>query len=221
MSQLLIYIFLVMLPIINSNASQTRYVTDDLTIPLRSGVTLQHKIIKMLPSGAPVEVLEANSENSRIRYQGVEGWVLTRFLENIPPARTRLEEAEQKVATLELENNRIKSEIKSIVDQRGQTENTYQKIKDDNQYLRANLENLRQTAANVIEIAKQNEELKKRLIELERTRQALQQQNVVLQDRTARDWFMIGAAVALASLIVSLIAPKIIRWRRRSQWETL
>jgi len=210
-----------MLPIINSNASQTRYVTDDLTIPLRSGVTLQHKIIKMLPSGAPVEVLEANSENSRIRYQGVEGWVLTRFLENIPPARTRLEEAEQKVATLELENNRIKSEIKSIVDQRGQTENTYQKIKDDNQYLRANLENLRQTAANVIEIAKQNEELKKRLIELERTRQALQQQNVVLQDRTARDWFMIGAAVALASLIVSLIAPKIIRWRRRSQWETL
>lgn len=221
MYRLISCLLLAILSVISAHAGQARYITDDLSIPMRSGVTLQHKIVKMLRSGTQVEVLEGNSDNTKIRFQGIEGWVLTRFLENIPPAGIRLEQAEQKVATLELENTRLKAEIKAIGEQRGQTENTYQKLKDDNQYLRANFENLRQTAANVIDIAKQNEQLKKQLIEIERIRQALQQQNTVLQDRTARDWFMIGAAVALASLIVSLLIPKIIRWRRRSQWDTL
>ncbi|CAK0755195.1 SH3 domain protein [Gammaproteobacteria bacterium] len=214
-------LLLAALPFIAVTAGPVRYVTDNLSIPMRTGTTLQHKILKMLPSGVAVEVLEANNDNTRVKAQGAEGWVLTRFLENIPPARIRLDQAEQKVATLELENTRLKTEIKGVGEHRSQTESNYQKLQEDNQHLRANLNTLRQTAANVIDIAKQNDELKKRLIELERIRQALQQQNAVLQDRTARDWFMIGAAVAIAAMVVSLLTPKMIRWRRRSQWDTL
>jgi len=202
-------------------AAPVHYVTDNLTIPVRTGVTLQHKILKMLPSGTAVEVLESNNENTRIRVQGIEGWVLSRFLDNLPPARTRLEQAEQKVATLELENTRLKTEIKGVGDQRSQTEGVYQKLREDNQRLRAELEALRQTAASAIEIDTQNHKLKARLIELERAQQTAQQENTILKDRTARDWFMTGGLVALASLVVSLFVPRLVRWRRRSQWNTL
>ena len=204
-----------------TTAGSVRYVTDALTIPLRTGTTIQHKILKMLPSGTPVEVLEANNDNTRVKVQGVEGWVLTRFLDSIPPAHTRLDQAEQKVAVLELENTRLKTEIKGIVEQRSQTEGVCQKTREDNQHLRADLDTLRQTAANAIDIAAQNDQLKRRMIELERNLQELQQRNVVLKDRTARDWFMTGAAVALAALIISLLIPRMIRWRRRSHWDTL
>lgn len=216
------WVYLILLfPFVVSAAGTMRYVTDSLTIPLRTGITIQHKILKMLPSGTAVEVLEANSDNTRVRVQGIEGWVLTRFLENIPPAHTRLEQAEQKVAMLELENTRLKTELKGIIDQRSQNEGACQKMRDDNQRLRADLDTIRQTAANAIEIATQNDQLKRHLLELERNLQELQQRNVVLHDRTARDWFMTGAAVALASLVISLLVPRMVRWRRRANWDTI
>lgn len=220
MRRLLSYL-LVVLPLIVNAAGSVRYVTDNLTIPLRTGITIQHKILKMLPSGMAVEVLESNSDNTRVRVQGVEGWVLTRFLENIPPAHTRLDQAEQKVAMLELENTRLKTEIKGIIDQRSQNEGACQKMRDDNQRLRADLDTLRQTAASAIDIAGQNDQLRRHLLELERNLQELQQRNVVLRDRTARDWFMTGATVALAALIISLLVPRMVRWRRRTNWDTL
>ncbi|CAK0741937.1 SH3 domain protein [Gammaproteobacteria bacterium] len=217
----LIACLLFALPFTAATAGSVRYVTDNLTVPMRTGVTLQHKILKMVPSGTAVEVLEVSSENTRVKAQGIEGWILNQFLDNTPPARNRLEQAEQKVATLELENTRLKSEVKGVTDQRGQTEGAYQKLREDNQRLRSDLDTLRQTAANAIEINDQNQQLKARLIELERTLQTLQQESVVLKDRTARDWFATGAAVALASLVVSLFVPRMVRWRRRSQWDTL
>lgn len=220
MHRSLIYLFF-MFPLVVSATGTIRYVTDSLTIPLRTGITIQHKILKMLPSGTPVEVLESNSDNTRVRVQGVEGWLLTRFLENIPPAHIRLDQAEQKVAMLELENTRLKSELKGIIDQRSQNEGVCQKMREDNQRLRSDFDTLRQTAANAIDIAAQNDQLKRHVLELERNLQELQQRNIVLRDRTARDWFMTGAAVALAALIISLLIPRMIRWRRYSNWNTI
>ena len=54
---------------------------------------------------------------------------------------------------------------------------------------------------------------------LERELQTVQQENEGLKDRTARDWFMVGAAVVLLGIIVGLIIPRI-RWRKKSNWDT-
>ena len=202
-------------------ADQVRYVTDNLTIPMRTGTTLQHKILKMLPSGTPVEVIEGDNENTHIRVQGVDGWVLTRFLDSVPVARDRLGQEEQRIATLELENAKLKADMKAMADQHNQAEGSSQKLREENQHIQAELSDIRQTAANALEIDKQNRRYKTQILESERTLEALRQENAVLRDRTARDWFMAGAMVALTTLIVSLFVPKIVRWRRRSHWNTL
>ena len=49
--------------------------------------------------------------------------------------------------------------------------------------------------------------------------QTVQQENESLKDRTARDWFMVGAAVVLLGIIIGLIIPKI-RFRKKSSWDT-
>ena len=58
-----------------------------------------------------------------------------------------------------------------------------------------------------------------RLVSLERQLQTVQQENQSLKDRTARDWFMVGAAVVLLGIIIGLIIPKI-RFRKKSSWDT-
>jgi SH3 domain protein len=61
--------------------------------------------------------------------------------------------------------------------------------------------------------------MKGRMISLERQLQTVQQENETLKDRTARDWFMVGAAVILLGIIVGLIIPKI-RFRKKSSYDT-
>ena len=223
MKRILLPLTLLLLLPLASAAQTTRYVSDSLSIPLRTGQSVQHKILKMLPSGTPLQVMETGSDgSSRVRTStGQEGWVLTRYLDSTPSARSRLEQVEQKLATLELEDTRLKEELKRLTEQKNQAESTHQSLRDENQRLHQELDTLRQTAANAIEIDQENKELKSRLIELERGRQTLQQENATLKDRTARDWFMTGAAVALLSILVSLMLPKVMRWRQRSRWETL
>ena len=85
--------------------AETRYVSDQLEIPMRTGKSTQHRILRMLPSGTPLEVLELDKENGWTRVRtpdGKEGWVLTRLLMDIPAARDRLARAEKRLAELEL-----------------------------------------------------------------------------------------------------------------------
>ena len=57
-------------------AQQVRYVEDFVKVPLRTGKSLQNKILRMLPSGTRLELLEESEEDgySRVRTeQGVDG----------------------------------------------------------------------------------------------------------------------------------------------------
>ena len=73
--------------------------------------------------------------------------------------------------------------------------------------------------ASALAIDSENKDLKSRLVSLERQLQTVQQENESLKDRTARDWFMVGAAVVLLGIIIGLIIPKI-RFRKKSSWDT-
>ena len=81
------------------------------------------------------------------------------------------------------------------------------------------LAEIKRTASSALAIDSENKELKGRVVSLERQLQTLQQENEGLKDRTARDWFMVGAAVVLLGIIVGLIIPRI-RWRKKSSWDT-
>ena len=72
---------------------ETRYVTDQLEITMRSGTSTQNSIVRMLRSGTAIEVIETDDESgySRVRMSsGTEGWVLTRFLMTEPSSREQL-----------------------------------------------------------------------------------------------------------------------------------
>ena len=64
-------------------AAQTRYVTDDFKVMLRTGPSVQNKIVDSLNSGTRLEVLREDAGNGHSQVQtssGKIGYVLTRFL---------------------------------------------------------------------------------------------------------------------------------------------
>ena len=93
-----------MSPLISS-AETTRYVSDQLEITMRNGQGVKFAIKRVLTSGDRLDLIEADSSGySKVRtIEGVEGWVLTRYLMNAPSVRNLVADSDQKVANLELE----------------------------------------------------------------------------------------------------------------------
>ncbi len=211
------------LALVGGAAAETLYVSDELEIQMRTGKGNQYRILRMLPSGTQLEVLETDKEEgySKVRAPGgVEGWVLTRFLMQQPAAREQLAAAEKKVARLELENRKLKASFDEAQEARGSTEKERGALDKQNRKLSQELEEIRRTASSALAIDAENKELKSGIVAYERQLQTLQQENTGLKDRTARDWFMVGAGVVLLGMVIGLIIPRI-RWRKKSSWDTL
>jgi SH3 domain protein len=201
--------------------AETNYISDQLEVTLRSGKSTSHSILRMLRSGTPVEVLEQDKESgySLIRAQGKEGWVLTRYLMKGPVPRDQLAEAEKKLAELELENRKLMTSMQGLKNEKGEIEKASSSMDADYRRVSQELAEIKRTASSALAIDSENKDLKSRLVALERNLQTLQQENESLKDRTARDWFMLGAGVLLIGILVGLIIPRI-RWRKKSSWDT-
>jgi len=201
--------------------AETNYISDQLEVTLRSGKSTSHSILRMLRSGTPVEVLEQDKDSgySLIRAQGKEGWVLTRYLMKGPVPRDQLTEAEKKLAELELENRKLMTSMQGLKDEKGEIEKANSSMDADYRRASQELAEIKRTASSALAIDSENKDLKSRLVALERNLQTLQQENESLKDRTARDWFMLGAGVLLIGILVGLVIPRI-RWRKKSSWDT-
>lgn len=217
-------LFLVLVAAISGLAqAETRYVSDRLEIQMRTGKGTQFKILRMLPSGTALEVLEVDQQNgySRVRSAGgVEGWVLNRYLMKGKAARDRLAEAEKELARLELENRKLSGSVGELKNAKGSIDKERGALSKENRKLSQELEAIRRTASSALAIDAENKDLKSKIVAYERQAQTLKQENEGLKDRTARDWFMVGAGVIILGMIIGLIIPRI-RWRKKSSWDTL
>lgn len=196
--------------------------SDDLTIPMRSGTTTQHKILKFLNSGTALEVHEQSEDGRYVRVSlkaepDKVGWVQARQLMDQPSAREQL-------VTIRAANDRLREqrgEMKREMDDMKRANEDLakvqaqleQKIRD----LQGTLASLRSSAAEPIRIAEENQQLKQQL-EIEReNNEELEQRNAFLADQSIKQWFMIGAAVSLGSLILGLLITRI-NWKKRNSW---
>ena len=151
-----------------AQAQTTRYVSDKLEITMRNGQGVKFNIRKMLESGTRLEVLETDPAGySKVRTtDGVEGWVLTRYLTNTPSARDQLEASQKRVANLELEIAKYKEEISSLSNQNSDVDTQNMSLKEKSQRLSKELDDLRRTASNAVALDNENRQLKEKLQEI-------------------------------------------------------
>ena len=203
-------------------AAETQYISDRLEITMRSGKGTKYGITRMLRSGTPIEVLEIDkgSGYSHVRTSsGKEGWVLSRFLMKGRAARDLLATAEKNLAELELENSKMITTIATLTEEKTSLEKNLASLDGQTRNVSQELSEIKRTASSALALDSENKSLKGRVVSLERQMQTLHQENESLKDRTARDWFMVGAAVVLLGIIAGLIIPRI-RFRKKSSWDT-
>jgi len=208
---------------VGTAAAETRYVSDELGITLRTGQSTQHQILRMVTSGTPLDVLETDEESgyTRVRTpQGVEGWVLTRYLMDHPSARDQLENAKQKLARLEEQNKNLQSKLNDVSGDKSSLDKEKSELLAKNDKLETELNHIRKTAASALAIESEKNRLTDQTRKLETQLQTVQQENSSLKNRSNREWFVRGAAVVIVGILLGLILPRI-RIRSRSSWNSL
>lgn len=203
--------------------AQTRYVSDRLEVTLRSGTSTQHSIVRMLPSGTPLQVLEADESSGYTRVQteaGTEGWVLSRYLMDEPAARAQLAAATARVQTLSTRVAELEERLRNVTGERGALEAERTGLGTELDEVRAELERIQRVSASALELDKVNRELRTRLASAEQVGDGLRMEVAELKRSSQRDWFLAGAGVLVAGLLAGLVIPRL-RLGRRSRWGDL
>ena len=199
------------------------YVTDQIHVMVRSGEGTKFKIINRLPTGAVLTLLEKNPESgyTKVRLKNdQEGWILSRYLTDKPVAQWVLKSTRKRLARIEKENISVRAQLKTLKTEHTATRSNNKNLATQSQQLQSELSDIRQTAGNALQIQKQRDQYQERVINLERELQKVKRNKQALEDSTEQDWFMIGAGVLLAGIVLGLILPQI-SWRRKtSSWDS-
>jgi len=204
--------------------AETRYVTDRFEVTLRAGESTRYKILRMLPSGAPVEVLSVNRSTNyaRVRIQdGTVGFVLIQELQDEPAARDRLVDLEERLAALRQKPDALTKELADLQEAHGELRARFATLEREKQLREQELAKIRHASANVLDITNDRERLRLQVAELTRARAALEQENRDLKNQTNQRWFLIGAGVLVSGVLMGLILPHLRVRRRKTTWGSL
>lgn len=209
--------FLLLFAMSAVQAQEFMYVDDTLTVTVRTGQGNSYKILRVLKSGERVEILEREGEFVRVRGpKGLEGWMREQYLSKEPIARDRLVVAEQKIAGLQEEREKLREQLKTVQGERSEARKTNTQLEKDYAALQKELADLQAVAAAPVKLHEENKAMRTRLDSLENENAQLRTTNEKLRDDAYRDWFLSGAGVLAGGILLGLVLPKL--RRRKSGW---
>jgi len=203
----------------DSVQAQTRYVTDDFKVMLRTGPSSRNKIVDSLNSGTRLEVLRVDAGNGHSQVQtrgGKIGYVLTRFLSVSPAARS-------KVASLESQLKQLRSkpgELQALLaeSQEENQELIAQNIRLTTEYKAASQElaEIKAVSADAVNLSKRSAKLESEVQQLLLQLDDIRIDNEVLKDQSEKRWYVLGGGTVLIGLLLGWILSRARRPRRQS-----
>jgi len=201
--------------------SETRYVSDELSIPMRTGASNKHRIVYFPKSGTPLTVKEVSEDSNFVHVTspgGKEGWVETQYLMNKASARDRIVSVNKRLEKSRAEAKELKQQVKELDTQNreltAQLKQNLREIKSQE----SSMEKLKRISANPVALANKNKSLEDQLSKLTASNALLTEENEELKDESTQDWFILGAAVSLGSLLFGLLITRINWKRKRQSW---
>jgi SH3 domain protein len=189
------------------------YVSDILKLTLRTGPSIENKILAVIDSGQMMEIVEFGDDWSQVQLpNGKEGWVLSRYLTPNETNNIKLQRLETKhknlmvqAAELLEENNRLKAENKKLSTEFKADQKQLVKVRTD-------YETLKTEAAEFLTLKTRYKRAASQLAEQTAKAQKLEEQLSRLGMNTYIKWFLAGSGVLIVGFIIGFSSK---RQRRR------
>jgi len=190
--------------------SETKYITDEIRVMVRSDPGGDRRIIAMPMSGTRVEVLKQSEDGwSKVRLPNEkEGWLLTRYLsqglpskEVVAKLKSENEVLRQRAKTLTEENGRLKkerSDFQNALSKQTKTANT----------LKESYETLKEGSSEYLSLKASYEKASEDLATKTKRQGELEEELKALQKSQTLQWFLGGAGVLFVGLIVGYMSRR-------------
>jgi len=198
----------------------TKYVTDDFEVMLRTGPSIQNKIVKPLRSGTSIQILreDAGNGHSQVKISSGEiGYMLTRFISPNSSARNQLARLRKQIKQLRSKPGEIKALLATA-----QEENQAlidQNLKLTNQLSTADekITKIETASGNALSISERNQKLENEVQQLLLQLDDIRIQNQALKDNAdyVRNLTMTG--ILVLGLFLGWILSRSGK-RRRNSW---
>lgn len=209
--------FLIIL-LYGSAAAQTLWVKPSSEITMRRGQGTDFKIVAVIKDGTRIELIEEQDDWAQIRLEsGKEGWVLRRFLSDMPPLGQQVDllEGEKQVLTqtnqdlkqrfddLTAEKDQIEQELTS---QRTHIEEQFRACVADRDSINNQYTALQEDTADVIKTKKDLSDARAKIDSLDKELSRYKQENARLSKNDTLKWFLAGGGVLLLGWLIGLIS---------------
>ena len=177
-------------------AAQQLFVSDVQEITVRTGPSLDSKIVQMVKSGSKMEKLKDEGEWAMVRTDGgKEGWVLKRYLSQDTPVKVQFEDFKARNADLVEKAGKVEAIIGKYETENKSLQQNLTQTRDDFAKLKSDYEVLSKANANVAEMTKKFAEMKASSDTTAQEIEQLKHRNESLQDLSDAKWFLAGSGV--------------------------
>jgi SH3 domain protein len=192
------------------------YVTDSFEITLRTGPSNENKIIAMLFSGRPLEVVTTQGEWSQVKMldDGKEGWVISRYLIPRPPWEVTARKLQEDSVSLNAKLTRVQKEFADESQQRQGLAAELKRKTEELEVLSKEYRELKKGAEGYLRLKTLHEVAEKNMKAAEAELSKLAAENENLRSSEQNRWFLSGALVLLCGLLIGGIAGRQQKKRR-------
>nr|WP_281368213.1 TIGR04211 family SH3 domain-containing protein [Simiduia aestuariiviva] len=204
------------------SAQETRYISDQLFVPLRSGQGNQYRIIhRGLPSGTAVKFVEQSEDGEwslvEVR-NGDQGWIRNQYLLEEPTASVKLSRTEAELQKLREEFANLQNDYRDLSGDRSSALNNLSSLTAQRDQLAEELATIKQLSANAIDLNQRYQDLLKKHQMLQTEADILKASNQRLQnDKTYNQWIY-GASILGIGMIFTLLIQSLSNRKRKSEW---
>ena len=197
------------------NAETFVYITDQVDIPIRSEKSLGNTIIRLLPSGTKLSVLQITEDGwTEVKYQDTIGWISSRYLSNNISAREELKQANTVINENQLLITKHETELKELNKQLLLLNNKNKELVIKSSKSEAEETHIEQIYQDALKLEHENEKLNQEHLQLKTELQLAQNNSQIEQDTSQRNWFIVGALVLFFGIVIGFIMPKMLSRRR-------
>ena len=215
MKRLKILAFVLITLTFKVSAESFVYITDQLDLPIRSDKNFGNNIIRLLPSGTELSLLQSTEDGwAQIQFDDTIGWIKSFYLSPDPSAREKLKK-------LTRTNNANKLLITKLTSEKEELEKQLLSIKEENSDLvvqrsksQAEKEHIEQIYRDALKLEHENEKLIQEKLQLKAELQLAENNTQIQKDTSSRNWFIVGAIVLFFGMMIGFIVPNLLNRRR-------
>ena len=196
--------------------ADTRYISDQLVVTVRSNKTKAYTVLATLRTANPVEVLEEDANFLKIRTaKGVVGFIRKQYVTRAIPKSMQISQLKKQQAALkkQLQQQRLEfqktsglatasqSEIEQLTNDLKQTRQQLTKVSRD-------YEQLQKRSGNVINLTTERDQLREKNARITSELTVLQEENKGFHRSNMIQWFLAGGGVFLVGWLIGKISRK-------------